>query len=75
MARTSLREAVARRAKEVPLHCRSLRSCTAWFKAGNPSRWDEARMMTRPWAGMEVKTVTHPHFGLEPVQVFAIKVN
>jgi hypothetical protein len=45
------------------------------LKKGYPSRWDEARMLTRPWAGMEVKTITHSHFGLEPVQVFAIKVN
>lgn len=25
--------------------------------------------------GYEVKVITHPHFGPEPVKVFAIKVN
>ncbi|ENN4178965.1 ASCH domain-containing protein, partial [Salmonella enterica subsp. enterica serovar Typhimurium] len=28
-----------------------------------------------PYGGYEVKTITHPHFGDEPVKVYAIKVN
>ena len=27
------------------------------------------------WRGYTIKTITHPHFGEGPVQVFAIKVN
>lgn len=45
------------------------------LKKGYPSRGDTARQLTRPWAGLAVKTITHPHFGHKPVQVFAIKVN
>jgi hypothetical protein len=45
------------------------------LKKGYPKRGDAGRSLTRPWAGIEVKTITHPHFGVEPVQVFAIKVN
>lgn len=31
--------------------------------------------LKRPWRGYEVKTITHPHFGPQPVEVYAIKVN
>jgi hypothetical protein len=31
--------------------------------------------LTRQWRGCERKTITHPHFGPEPVQVFAIDVS
>ena len=31
--------------------------------------------LTRQWTGFERKTITHPHFGLEPVEVFAIDVS
>ncbi|HHU1479257.1 TPA: ASCH domain-containing protein, partial [Escherichia coli] len=27
------------------------------------------------YEGYEIKTITHPHFGENPVKVFAIKVN
>ena len=30
--------------------------------------------LTRRWRGYSYKTITHPHFGPEPVQVFAIDV-
>lgn len=30
--------------------------------------------LTVPWQGYEVRTIVHPHFGAEPVNVFAIKV-
>lgn len=31
--------------------------------------------LTLPWRGYQIKTTTHPHFGLEPVEVFAIDVS
>lgn len=30
--------------------------------------------LTRPYRGYTVKTITHPHFGPDPVEVFAIYV-
>jgi len=41
---------------------------------GYPSRLDAERRMVLPWQGCEVKTITHEHFGPEPVEVFAVKV-
>lgn len=45
------------------------------LKKGYPKRGDSSRTLTRPWAGFSIKTITHPHFGHAPVQVFAIIVN
>lgn len=42
---------------------------------GYPSAHDAGRRLVRPWRGYTVKTITHPHFGPEPVEVFAIRVN
>ncbi len=42
---------------------------------GYPKRDDISRRIDVPYAGYEVKTITHPHFGPDPVKVFAIKVN
>lgn len=42
---------------------------------GYPPRGDYERRLTRPWRGFERQTITHPHFGAEPVEVFAILVN
>lgn len=42
---------------------------------GYPARYDWTRRLLRPWRGYEIKTITHPHFGPDPVQVFAIRVN
>jgi hypothetical protein len=42
---------------------------------GYPTAGDAARHLHRPWRGYTVKTITHPHFGPEPVEVFAIRVN
>lgn len=36
---------------------------------GYPSRNDHARRLVRAWHGFTVKTITHPHFGPDPVQV------
>lgn len=41
---------------------------------GYPARDDAERRLAFPWRGYEVKTITHAHFGPEPVEVFAIKV-
>lgn len=42
---------------------------------GYPSREDGERRIIRPWQGYTIKTITHPHFGLEPVTVYAINVS
>jgi hypothetical protein len=42
---------------------------------GYPARDDFQRRLTRPWRGFERQTITHPHFGDKPVEVFAIRVN
>lgn len=41
---------------------------------GYPSRDDHDRRLVLPWRGYTVKTITHPHFGPDPVEVFAIDV-
>lgn len=41
---------------------------------GYPKRDDRSRRLTLPWQGYRVTTLTHPHFGPEPVEVFAINV-
>lgn len=41
---------------------------------GYPARDDHSRRLMRPWRGYTIKTITHPHFGPEPVQVYAIPV-
>lgn len=42
---------------------------------GYPARDDHSRRMVLPWHGYTIKTITHPHFGPEPVSVFAIRVS
>ncbi len=42
---------------------------------GYPKRTDAARRITRAWAGFTLKTITHPHFGPDPVIVYAIDVS
>lgn len=42
---------------------------------GYPSKDDADRRINLKYRGFEVKTITHPHFGPEPVQVFAIKID
>ncbi|WP_289228070.1 ASCH domain-containing protein [Pseudomonas syringae] len=41
---------------------------------GYPKREDAARRLILPWQGFRVLTLTHPHFGPRPVEVFAINV-
>lgn len=42
---------------------------------GYPARDNHARRIERPWLGYTIKTIRHPHFGPDAVEVFAIKVN
>jgi hypothetical protein len=41
---------------------------------GYPKRGDPERTMELPWRGFTRKTITHPHFGPAPVEVYAIEV-
>lgn len=41
---------------------------------GYPARDDHTRRLARVWRGYEVQTIQHPHFGPDPVRVFAIDV-
>ena len=43
--------------------------------SGYPKRDDHGRRIDIPYDGWTIKTITHPHFGPDPVKVFAIKVN
>ena len=45
------------------------------IKRGYPKKDDWERIEARPYRGYQIKTITHPHFGTEPVEVFAIWVN
>ena len=41
---------------------------------GYPPGWATERILRFPWRGYKIKTITHPHFGPDPVEVFAIKL-
>lgn len=41
---------------------------------GYPKRDDANKRIEIPYDGYEIKTITHRHFGPDPVKVFAIKV-
>lgn len=41
---------------------------------GYPKRDDASRRLVRPWRGFRMTTITHPHFGPDPVLVYAINV-
>lgn len=41
---------------------------------GYPKLDDKARRLVLPFQGYRLTTITHPHFGTEPVEVFAINV-
>lgn len=42
---------------------------------GYPASDDVERRISRPWRGYRKTTITHEHFGPDPVQVYAIRVN
>lgn len=35
---------------------------------------EPSNFFDRPWRGCTIKTITHPHFGPDPVRVYAIKL-
>jgi hypothetical protein len=41
---------------------------------GYPDRSNISRRIVLPWRGYAIKTITHPHFGPVPVEVFAIRL-
>lgn len=41
---------------------------------GYPHKDDSSRRLEFPWRGFTKKTITHPHFGMGPVDVYAIRV-
>ena len=41
---------------------------------GYPPAHDTSRRLVREWLGYRETTITHPHFGDKPVDVFAIDV-
>lgn len=45
------------------------------IKLGYPKAGNRSRTLIRPWRGCERQTITHPHFGPDPVEVFAVRVN
>jgi len=45
------------------------------IRRGYPKSDDYEKQIMRPWIGVSIETITHPHFGSEPVKVFAIRVN
>lgn len=42
---------------------------------GYPKKGDTERRLTLQWRGYKLERITHPHFGPEPVDVFAIDVS
>lgn len=44
------------------------------IKHGYPAKGDLTKVIERPWRGYEIQTITHPHFGPDPVEVIAIRV-
>lgn len=42
---------------------------------GYPRADDEDRRLNLKYRGYTVKKITHPHFGPDPVEVFAIKIS
>ncbi len=45
------------------------------FTLGYPKADDMGRRLFRPWRGCSVREISHPHFGPDPVMVFAMPVN
>lgn len=41
---------------------------------GYPRKDDDSRRLVMPYDGYEIKTITHKHFGPDPVKVYAIKI-
>lgn len=41
---------------------------------GYPKRTETERRMVLPWRGATIRTITHQHFGADPVAVYVIDV-
>lgn len=41
---------------------------------GYPKANDAERRLELPWRGVYRKTIVHPHFGPDPVEVFAVRL-
>ena len=41
---------------------------------GYPKKSDSEKRIIKPYRGFVKRTITHPHFGTKPVQVYAIAV-
>ncbi|PPC95683.1 MAG: RNA-binding protein [Methylotenera sp.] len=41
---------------------------------GYPKKDDQSKRLVRKWRGSVIKTITHKHFGSNPVAVYAIDV-
>lgn len=44
------------------------------IKNGYPPASGASRVIVRPRRGVELQTISHPHFGADPVEMFAIRV-
>ncbi|PRC92623.1 ASCH domain-containing protein [Solimicrobium silvestre] len=44
------------------------------IRRGYPKAGDKSKELIRVWHGYELKQITHPHFGNDPVLVYAIDV-
>ena len=42
---------------------------------GYPKRTDHKKRLVFNWRGAVIKTITHPHFGDQPVAVYAIRLS
>ncbi|MHC0506359.1 ASCH domain-containing protein [Achromobacter aegrifaciens] len=42
---------------------------------GYPKRDDHERRLVLPWRGFDIKIIRHPHFGSDPVKVYAISIH
>lgn len=47
---------------------------TLTITMGYPKNDDTSRHLVFPYRGWVIKTITHPHFGDKPVEVFAINL-
>jgi len=47
---------------------------TLTITLGYPRADDKERTLVFPFRGWSIKTITHPHFGDKPVEVFAINL-
>ena len=44
------------------------------IRLGYPKKGDKEKELNFPYRGYEIKIITHPHFGNDPVKVYAIKL-